>query len=259
MWQTRRRIQVAALLITFVLLAAAEVCLAADLNEIRLGDSPFPPYTEGKEGSPPTGGIVPKIMEEIFSRLGLKVSIELYPWKRLLKLAELGRTDGITLLMKTKEREKYLVFSQVLFKARELFYFHNSRLKGFNWKIWSDLKPYTIGLVDGFTYGQGFMQALQKHQLKVEYAPTSHINFEKLAAGRLDLCLEEEMVSKAWFTANPKKRIYIRPAAKPVTVYPYYLAFSRKSAAASLLPRVNRIILQMQTDGTMNRLLGRNQ
>jgi polar amino acid transport system substrate-binding protein len=112
-------------------------------------------------------------------------------------------------------------------------------------------------LVSGYTYGPEFLRAVKDFNLKVAYANSSQQNLRMLYAGRVDLCLEEEMVARFMINENDDWKDSLKAAPKPVSVYPYYMALSKKSRAVDLLKPINRIIVDMKRDGTMNRLLGR--
>jgi polar amino acid transport system substrate-binding protein len=223
------------------------------IDQVLMVDCPFPPYMI-EEGGQAVGGVTVNILQEIFRRLGIKLVIEVYPWKRALKMAESGRADGITFLMYDKKRGQRLVFSDVIMKSRETFYFQTGVMESFDWSDYLDLKPYTIGLVDGYVYGGNFLNVVNKFDLKVDYSQSSEENLTKLNGGRVDLVLEDERVAGALIgTRGWSKRI--KAASKAVGVTEYRLAFSRRSPAQALLPEVNRVIDEMKKDGAMDRLV----
>lgn len=226
-----------------------------EIRMVHLGDSPWPPYTLGEVGQPATGGIAVELARKVYGALGIETRIELFPWKRVLKMAEFGKIDGPTLLMKTPERENYLAYTDAVLEARELLYYRTDRLGVFDWESFSDLKKYTIGLVAGYTYGDAFMKAIDEHGLKIERAVSSDVNFQKLYAGRIDLFLEDEVVAGAFFRTHDSWKEAFDFAANPVTVYDYYMAVSKKSPAIALLPELNQVIKKMKSDGSIKRLL----
>jgi polar amino acid transport system substrate-binding protein len=231
--------------------------VSGEIHRVLFADTPYPPYMVGELGQHPTGGISVELLRELFGRLGVEVAVELHPWKRTLKLAEFGKVDGIPLLMRNSERDRFLAFTEVLFESRELFHYRKDRFGRFSWQDYTDLEEYTIGLVSGYTYGPEFLQAVKDFNLKVKYANSSRQNLHMLYAGRVDLCLEEEMVARFMINENENWKDSLKVAPKPVSVYPYYMAVSKKSEAVALLEPINRIIADMKKDGTVNRLLGR--
>ncbi|MBU2550505.1 MAG: transporter substrate-binding domain-containing protein [Proteobacteria bacterium] len=239
-----------------ILLALAEPGLGGEARVVRLVDAPWPPFTTGEHGQP-AGGLVPPLVKSLFDRIGIRVTIELVPWKRALKMVELGQADGIPLLMKTEERDRYLVYSDMLFESRERFFYHAGRLKGFSWLSFADLKTYRFGLVSGFSYGRGFLDALKQYGFEVQYAPTSELNFRLLEAGRVDLVLEDETVARVLIADQPVWREAFRADEKTVTIVPLYMGLSARGQALDLLPSINRTIAQMKSEGVIDRILGR--
>lgn len=222
---------------------------------VRMVNTPYPPFAVGGYG-PAQGGISVEIVRELFGRLGRTVEVELHPWKRALKMAETGRADGITLLARSSERERYLIFTEPLFDIRELFYYNSERLPGFEWDDFGDLKPYTIGMTEAYAYCPEFLEAVATRGLRVEYANTNAANFKKLHSGRIDLYLGNEIMAESVIATNAAWRRVIRPAERPVRAYPDFIALSRKSPVVHLLPEINAAIITMKRDGTMKLLLG---
>ena len=232
--------------------------LGDQIKAVHLADSPWPPYTIGEIGQQATGGVGVDLVRQIFGALGIEVSIEMHPWKRVLKMAEFGRVDGPTLLMKTLEREAYLVYTDPVFEAREVFYFNKDRFGDFNWQNFSDLKPYTIGVIGGYSYGDAFLEAIGSQGLKTEEAVSTEVNFQKLYAGRIDFYLEDELVAKAVMANHEDWKGILVFAPKPVTIYDYYMAISKKSPAVELIPELNKVIARMKSDGSIMRILERS-
>ncbi len=242
-------------LIIAAMAAPAAPSAAQTGGAVQLVDAPFPPYIEGEYDGKPTGGIVPRILAELEARTGHELRLTLHPWKRVLKMVRLGQADGVSLLMRTAERETFLRYTTVLLESRESLYYNTARLEGFQWRTFRDLEGYRIGLVDGYTYGQPFMEALSTLDLTVEYAGDTESAFRMLAAGRVDLVLEDDAVASSLLAANPSWQDVLDRAEQPVAVYPFHMAFSRKSPAADLVPEIDRAIEAMQSDGTLKSII----
>lgn len=240
-----------------VILSAPASAQTPAAGEFVFFDTPFPPYIEGREdGGPPTGGLAVRIVQEAFRRLDRPMRIELLPWRRVLMSLEEGRCDGVMLLMRNEERERFLCYTDPLCQGREMLYYRPSTMGGFAWEEFEDLKGLSIGLVAGFTYGEAFLAAVADLDLEVEYATDSESNMAKLYAGRVDLALEEQAVAVALLAAHPDWNEAVATAEKPVTVYEYHMAFSRAAGACDLVDRVNEVLEQMRSDGTLETILG---
>jgi len=252
---TRLRRALGGVLIIAAMAASAAPGAAQTGEAVQLVDTPFPPYIEGEYGGAPTGGIVPLILAELEARTGRTLRLTLHPWKRVLKMLRVGQADGVTLLIRTAERETFLRYTTVLLESRESFYYNTARLEGFQWRTFRDLEGYRIGLVDGHTYGQPFMQALSMLDLTVEYAGDTESAFRMLAAGRVDLVLEDDTVASSQLAANPSWLDVLDRAEQPVAVYPFHMAFARKSPYADLVPEIDRAIEAMRSDGTLESII----
>lgn len=243
--------------VVFLAMFAFSAARAQDVKEVLFLEDPWPPYTLGEENKAPTGGIGVEMVTEVFKRLGVAAKFQLHPWKRCLKMAEAGEADGLMLVIADPERDAYLALSDVVFDARETLFYRPDRLKGFSWNEFTDLKDYTIGLVNGFTYSDAFAKAIEEVPLKVEYATTSEDNMRKLFAGRVDLIEDDDDVAHALLARHADWKKAIQAAKKPVASFPFHIAIAKKSPAMKLMPEINRVIAEMRADGTMEKILGR--
>lgn len=230
-----------------------------DTALMQFADAPYVPYVYGEIGGTASRGIAVEIVHEVFRRIGVRVQVDLYPWRRVLKMAETGQSDGICLLMKTAEREDYLVFSDVVFIGEEVLLYDTTRYPDFTWEDFSDLTEYTIGLVDGYVYGRAFMDSIEALSLTVEYADDSPANLRKLTAGRVDLVVEERYAAAAMLKDLGADGEKIRAASAPVSEYSYYMALSRQSPASEAVAAVNEALAAMKADGTIDRILSRHR
>ncbi|MFP4383903.1 MAG: substrate-binding periplasmic protein [Spirochaetia bacterium] len=218
---------------------------------VNFAGIPFPPYIMGDHAGKAEGGIAVEAAKELFSRLNMRTEIILHPWKRVLKSAKSGLSDGILLLMKTREREEYLVYSIPYIISREMFYFNTNIHPDFSWNTYSDITPYTVGLVQGYTYGEEFLKAVESYSLSVQYADSTETNIKKLAANRVDLIVEEQIVTGTYLSEHPEIGSRIKAAEKPVTVYPYHMAFTRNYRFLELIHSINDVLDQMIKDKTI--------
>ena len=93
----------------------------------------------------------------------------------------------------------------------------------------SDLKNYTLGGTDGYSYGVEFDKAINEGQITVERTTEDSQNFLKLLAGRVDLVLCEinvgyDIIDKLSSEDADK----ITNAPKSVNAEPLYLLLSKK-------------------------------
>ncbi|WDP89624.1 MAG: amino acid ABC transporter substrate-binding protein [Desulfobacter sp.] len=217
-------------------------------------EDPWPPYTIGEYGEP-SGGIAVDLTREIFRRIGLVPRLELYPWQRVLKMAETGKVDGIMLLMRTKEREAFLVYTDKLFTNMDRV-FSNRKSHSTPVRTLEDLSDFRLGYVLGYVYGDKVDNLLAKLAEKAFAAYTSEENLRYLVDGRVDFIIESRNVVQGILSLHPEWAGRIHEMDIEMETYDYYMGISRKSKYASRIKDLNSAIAQMKSDGTMDRLAG---
>ncbi len=238
----------------------SSLLLAQEITKITLIQDPWPPYTFGKAGEIPSRGFAVEISKEIFQRLNIQTDLMLFPWKRCLLQLKLGEKDGIMLLTKNTERQEYMDFTDKLMDSQDMIWYYPEKFKAhvgkeFSWDTFRDLKPYKIGHTAGFNYGERYDEAVREHNLIEEYANTDEQNFKKLFRGRIDIFVCNDNAAYEVFNIHPELKGKFKFAKKPLQRVEYFMAFSKKSPARSLLPQINHIIAQMKNDGTINKLI----
>lgn len=223
----------------------------ADEGPLMVEDT-WPPYTIGEIGTP-VGGIAAEITKAVFRRIGVEPRLELFPWKRVLKMAEIGKVDGIMLLMKTKERQAFLVYTDKLFTNIDRVFANNSSEKIVIQSI-EDLKDYRIGYVFGYAYGDRVDTLLFKLSKKTFKAYTPEENVENLVIKWVDFIIDTSPVVERILGDNPGWADKVHELDFDLKSYDYYIGISKKSKYATRIQEINKVISDMKQDGTMDRL-----
>jgi polar amino acid transport system substrate-binding protein len=129
---------------------------------------------------------IQKLLNYLEQETQLSFEIRYYPMTRLIQrvMEKEGIGFGIT---KTKERQKQLYFSDVIFSNNVWMIVRSDDTFKFN-KL-ADLKDKTVGVVRGMTYGDSFDQQTNK-LFKVEEDVNSHTaRIKKLISFRMDILL----------------------------------------------------------------------
>jgi len=222
---------------------------------IKISSDPWEPWVLGEEGGLATGGTAVRLAEEVFRQLKVPVEIKIYPYERCMRQMQSGERDVLLMAKKTKEREKFMLFSDVAASDPQQLYFAVDRLAGFQWNNWEDLKKYTIGGVSAFNYG-GLEDAVKKHNLKVIRVENDFQNLRKLVAGRIDLIILNKSTAKFFEKKYPKFRGKFIAAKKPIANADFHFALSKKGNAVSHLPGINKVLKKMKADGSLEKVLG---
>ncbi len=200
-----------------------------------------------------TGGLAVELAEELFSRLDIRLTLRTVPWKRALLRIEKGQSDLIPMVAQNPERARYMLFTLPIHTTPVLFVYSTDRLKKFEWNRWEDLKPFRIGIIRGYFYGNPWNKAVKEHGLAFEEVTHDTINIRKLLTGRVDLV--------ALFYVGPNMlndfpgRDKLRFAGKPIHKNILHFGISKKSFLAARLCEINKTIQEMKDDGTFKKIL----
>lgn len=225
---------------------------------ISLVEDPWPPYIEGMIGKPATGGKLVNLYQELFSRIeGVQVEFLLMPWKRALLEVESGRQDGIMALFKSPERASVMEFTRPIFTGRTMLWYAQSKYPApINWDTMDDLKDYNIVVLRGSAMADPLLDAVDRGTpLSIIEVNSHRQQFEMVHRGRADIAPLTEVVGYHLLDQEGWNGAMV-PMQKPLSSDDvYYMAFSKKSPARKLIPRINAVLDEMQKEGLITRFL----
>ena len=225
----------------------------ANAETIKISSDPWEPWVHGKSGEIATGGWGVDIAREMFNRMNLKSETKIFPYERCLRQMQTGERDVLLMVKKTKEREAYMLFSDVTLQDPQLAYYSVEHTKKFEWNDWADFTPFSVGGVRGFNYGE-FNTAVTTHGIRMELAANDEQNIRKVLSGRIDIALLNYSTAEHFIANKPKFKYALKSAQKPVSLAKFHIALSKKGKAANLLPQINKVLAEMESDGTLDRL-----
>lgn len=234
----------------FILLAAllfwASSAKSAETIVVDQANPPFMYEIKGK-----VAGIYPALIREAFQRMGEDIQLSALPWKRALNDVDRGLV-GIGGLYKTKTRVAVLDFSDRLFE--EVIQIYVVQGKSFPYDGIRSLYGRKIGVLRGWSYGEEFDAAVAAGKIKIEEVSGDMQNFEKLAAGRLDIVLAIRESAEIVISSGGLKD-KIEPLPSPLITSPAYLAFAKSGNKTGLLARFNTTLATMHGDGSYDRIV----
>ncbi len=229
---------------------------AEDIQTVSVVVEHWPPweiaYDDNKEEV--TGGLAVEIVQTLLDRLKLKMKLYSVPWQRALNQIKIGEFDLIPMIAKNSERETYMSFTIPIYKDPIFLFYSIDKFPIFTWDQWKDLKPFEIGIVEGFNYGMSWNKAVKEHKLIIEPVPYDRLNLRKLIKGRIDLAALYYSNSVGLFKEVPGSH-KLKFSKKPITINLMRLGISKKSFLATKLPKINKILQEMNDDGTMKKIL----
>ncbi|WP_284379179.1 substrate-binding periplasmic protein [Litoribrevibacter albus] len=202
------------------MLVFAAPAISVEKNVV-LGSSEYPPFFSEHL---PSGGVTTEIVVEAFKKVGYTTTVTFMPFARTLKEGQLGSIDGIIALWHTQQREQLFVFSDPL--PPNLIGLYKKKNKHIRFKTLSDLTPYTIGTVRGYSNPPGFKEA----NLQIEAAGVDDQNLLKLDAERFDLALIDKWVAQYLIRSKfPHLERTLEWLEPPLETKYQYLVFSKRS------------------------------
>jgi polar amino acid transport system substrate-binding protein len=226
----------------------------AEQTVLLVGD-PWPPYVIGELGEDATSGVAVEIVKKIFSQIdGTMVRFPLIPWKRALREVEEGQSDGIGMLLKTPERELYMLYTDALVTGENFIWSAGGETAArFEWASVEDLRGLRIGITQGYSYGEALDRSFENGEVVAVSAPNVERLFELLANGRVDLALANDAVGYSLARKYPKSGIL--PSIRATNSETFYIGISRKSPAVKLVPMINQAIERLRADGSIGRIV----
>ncbi len=158
---------------------------AADQPMLYITTGQWPPYLDKSRSDL---GCTAKFIRDAFATQGYRVRFIFMPWERAYVE---GQKDGFAAsaywLDKPERRRDYLYTKNPV--TLEHYYFYSHARKPLAFKTFDDLKNYSLILNKGFTYPQPLMEAIEKHDIKVNWAVYATKNLKLLTVNRGDVTI----------------------------------------------------------------------
>ena len=226
-----------------------------------IDDEDYAPFiSRGEDGAPV--GLYRDIMIEAFRRLGIPLSVELYPWKRAQKYVEEGRGDGMITALTEKRRARFLATDPIYIVDERVFTQRdNPRIK----------EIMTIKTIDGLrgfklvdTIGAGWAEENFKG-LDVIWASSHSSALNLLASGRVDIYVLGKYPGLVDIRRRIAENVPYSEGLRKLVVGPhtlhevyYSLLIRKNSPFASIIPEFNRVLKAMWDDGSYQAILDRH-
>ncbi|MCP4671028.1 MAG: amino acid ABC transporter substrate-binding protein [Desulfobacula sp.] len=200
-------------------------------------------------------GLSYDVIEEIAKRLNIVLKINRVPWKRMLKMLEIGDLDMAIAIYWNSERDKHFLYSTPYFQNEARIFVKKG--KEFNLNKLEDLVPYTGIIPAGGSFGERF-DSFAKNDLKLYQLPGNDLRAKKkkinlILLERYDFFIQDYLdgmmyINQAGF--NDK----IVPLPYVINKTNVHFAMSKKSKKNVILPKINEIIKSMVEDGSIEKM-----
>lgn len=220
---------------------------------VQFSNQEYQPYMGEKL---PFGGILSRVVSEVFRRGNVTVKYGWYPNNRTIQMARNGNVDGSLGWTPNEDRLKDLLFSDEVLPFRMVL-FHRLG-ESYSWNKLEDLTNYRFGITAGNFYSDDFTSLEKTGVLKVEIASDDVSNLRKLAAGRIDLFPMEGEAGQLTNRINlpPSQAARIVPMARAYWSTPLCIVIWRRHPqGAELISRFNRELKKMKDTGELELLI----
>lgn len=228
--------------------ALMSAALHAQVRELTCYSDIFAPYVV-QEGDA-IRGIDVDAVREAGRRAGIAVQFKLLPWVRLEREIAAGANSEVACAFAytlTDARKAYMDFTTVPLKLTELVLFvQKGALESF--RGFEDLKGKRVGIRRGFKMPAPMQTLVSQGEIELEEINQDDANFEKLARGRLFAILSNRDVGQDSLERIGQHNVVVLSPAVQVT--PTYLVFNKAKALADLVPRFDKGLRSMATDGS---------
>ncbi|MDD0842775.1 substrate-binding periplasmic protein [Pseudomonas sp. Gutcm_11s] len=227
--------------------------LAATADEIRLTNGEWSPYL-GQDL--PHHGVASRIVEEAFALEGVQVTWEFYPWARALHNAELGKSDGSAVWLRSPERdEAFFVSDAVVESSYHLFH---RKDHPFDWAAAKDLATLRVGGAINYDYGPDFQSAESDGLIRVKRLSNEEQAMRMLLAGRIDVLPMDKVVAfdmlHSKFSRAERAQLSFHPL--PLRSDSLHLMLSRQVPGnAERIAQFNRGLKALQDSGKVSQYL----
>ena len=219
-----------------------------DARLVRVGAVQAPPWYEKDLAGGNWGGLVPDVMEAMFSKIGVKIEYVETQWGTAVAGLQSNRFDLLGAYNATPEREKAIDFTKPMGELK----FAILTLKGpvDAYATWENIDTPSIRLaaVDG----AGATRALQPLMPKTNWSvvQSSDNMYLELQSGRADALVTSDVQIGQYLKARNGGTMVI-PA--PVRAQPTNIGL-RKSEDRKLLDWLNSQLVALRADGTLDKI-----
>ena len=252
-WNRRAAMLTLCLALPSFLALPSSQALAADACSklVISGDPAYPPLS-WYDGSVMRGAAV-DIVTTVLDRLHIAYEKRYAgPFLRVLNEAKIGHVDIIVELKDTPDRRAYLDYAATPIFVNPVAVFA-SKQHPLKYTQWTDLVGLNGGRTLGNKFGGGFDEFLAS-RLKVEEASEIALNFDKLAAGRIDYFVSSYYPALSYLLQQHREAEF--DAMQPfVTANDNFVGWSKASTCLPQLDAFNAVLVKMAQSGELKRIV----
>lgn len=231
------------------LIAVLAMAPAVAQPTLRLVADKWPPFSDS---SLPGGGLATGLVSAALARAGYASEFEEVPWARALMGVGEGRYDVLINAWYTESRTQLGEFSSPYLSNRIRLLGRKDRPFSFTQLV--DLYPYSIAVVRDYAYSPAFDSDSRLDKVPVRSFSSA---IRMLAAGRVDLAVEDELVARYLLQHEPPEvRGQVDFVAQPLGENSLHILVSLKNPQHDqIVQGFDRAIQAMKADGSYARIM----
>ncbi|WP_044871119.1 transporter substrate-binding domain-containing protein [Pseudomonas sp. LFM046] len=236
----------------FALFALLLALSSANAETLRMAADVWPPFTDARL---PGNGLASELVSAALKRAGHRAEYVEVPWARALRGLQMGDYDLIVNAWYSDERAGYGLFSKPYLTNRILFLKRKGSAVDFQSP--DDLKRYSIAVVRGYSYQPSFDNDTRLHKVPVM---GFQMGARMLAAGRVELTLEDELVARFYLgreLSGIRDQLEFLP--RPLSENGLHILVRRSHPRhQQLVEDFDRAMQSMREDGTYQAIFARH-
>jgi polar amino acid transport system substrate-binding protein len=196
---------------------------------MRLSTLEWPPYTGTLL---PGEGLSTKMASMVAKAAGYKLMTASFEWATTVEKGEKAPNfDGYFPEYYTKEREQNCHLSQAM--GSSVLGIATLKSNTINWSALSDLADVRLGVVDGYSNGEAFDQAVADKRQKVELVPSDAANVGKLSSGKIrGIVIDQKVLDYTLAHLGGADRIVF--GSKPIAELTLHVCFKKTPAGLAM-------------------------
>lgn len=242
------------LAISIFVLGFSKFAISMDTLIFHGDDNNLPVSYQNENGD--IVGIDVDILNEVALRAGFKVSIELAPWKRVLRDLERGYIDGAFPLAKTPRREEYGIFIEVPIHTFTFSAFTKPNSK-FKYNSFKDLIGKRVGMQLGFSISPDFDEAVKNEVIQALEVESIEQLTKMMASDRIDVFVAKPSHMAIYLSNSDVKLSKIGDVSER---FGAFLVMSKKAEFKNkkeIINRINHAMREIRDDGTMSEIVNK--
>ncbi|SME94901.1 substrate-binding periplasmic protein [Desulfovibrio gilichinskyi] len=207
-------------------------------------------------------GVLVDIVSAIVKKSGCTCTIKVVPWRRALKMVQIGTADAIFNAGYTADRNEYLFYPSCTLITEKVIALRRKGAGVFLKADLSNAKDYKVGVGRGFYYGKEIQNAIDSNMfMRVEEVPNINLNMEKLKLDRIDMFFADYLPAMKFLDSMNSKadiELIVDPKTGKPIVYgrsDTYLAFSRKTVPNGLAEKINEELVKFKKTGVYDEII----